>query len=558
MNRIYISAACLAAAVVAQAQNLSTEVVVDRTVSPVERAATRLSGLSPQLMLPTPATPALAGADYRLLSPVTRSYTNLTPAEGSGLEPRSNHRGYASLGYLPWQNIGFSAGYRFADSEKLTVDGYATFDRASYYSSQEIASYINRKQGYTNMLGALDLSWRPDTDSELKSRVSLDVLRQGSVAWDPQYVKTLGADLGWQSKAGDLEYYANLGTQIERSNNVSSWYVDYKPDDYNRNDDPRWGGHSQDLYNAALGAAANFAGSSYAGIDLATSILNSKALDGGTPDKSYYMATITPYYALRADSLGGLGARVGLGCELENSDGDTHFHVLPDLRLQWRPGRMMGLWVTVGGGTEFNTFADMRRYSPIALFKTVMEPSYIPVKIESGINIGPCYGIGLGLYGGYAKAQNWQLAASNPLMPYEAVGQLKSYYGGVSLDATVSVVKAHVSAEFAPSGRDYAWIYNRDRASCVLNASLDADISQKLTAGVAYDRRTGRKAYGVSNEYAHKLGDVNNLSFHAEYRLEPTYTVWCHIENVLSKHWEMIYMQDNQGIHGLIGVSVKF
>ena len=63
----------ISATAVAAAQDLSTEVVVDRTVVPAERGATRLGGLSPQLVLPAVTTQSLTPVDSPGRSASTRT-----------------------------------------------------------------------------------------------------------------------------------------------------------------------------------------------------------------------------------------------------------------------------------------------------------------------------------------------------------------------------------------------------------------------------------------------------------------------------------------------------
>ena len=55
--------------------------MVDRTVLPAERAASRPAGVTPALVLPAAKTIDLATADYTTLSPLTRGYTALSPVE---------------------------------------------------------------------------------------------------------------------------------------------------------------------------------------------------------------------------------------------------------------------------------------------------------------------------------------------------------------------------------------------------------------------------------------------------------------------------------------------
>lgn len=552
MRKPYIALACMTAAVAVQAQKLSTEVEVDRTVAPVERAATRLGGLSPQLVLPTPATPQLAGADYRLLSPFKRTYTSLIPAEGSGIEPASSYRGYASLGYLPWQNAGITAGYKFCDSKKLSVSGAVQLDHANFNSRQEMAKYQDNRQTHTNGRAALDMSYRPNHESTLDGTVNYDILRQGSLLWDAQVINTFGTEWSWKSKINDIEYYARAGADFSKADDVYAAFLFDQDADGN----PVGGGYRQNFYTVKAGAAKNFVGTSYAGLDISTGI-QSDNKHPGRPDKPFTAVNITPYYALRPDSTGGPDVRVGLTCELENADGDTHLHLLPDVRLQWEVNPSVGIWGSLTGGTVFNTFADMRRYYPIMMFDGPLAPSFLSLKAEGGVNFGPFRGVNFGIFGGYAKAHDWQLLGAGRNSATMTVGDLRSYYGGLSADASVSILRAHVSARFAPSGLQYAWIEFMDRAACVLDARLDARITHNITAGIGYERRTSRKSYSEAGN-CYELGDVNNLSLRAEWRPTPVYSAWCSFENLLCSHWDALALQSAQSVHGLIGATIKF
>ena len=107
-----ISYILLFAAFSAQAQKLSTEITVERTVVPAERAATRLNSVSPSIVPATVQDTRIDMAEYGQPGTLTRSSYLLAPAAWADTFALSPYRGYVSAGYFPVYNLGVSAGYR--------------------------------------------------------------------------------------------------------------------------------------------------------------------------------------------------------------------------------------------------------------------------------------------------------------------------------------------------------------------------------------------------------------------------------------------------------------
>lgn len=122
----------------AAAQDITTEVVVERTVEPVEHAATRPSALVPTLSLTPVAPVSLSTAHYSGLAPVVRSFSRLQPVEGAANPERGPWRGYLSVGYFPLYNLGIAAGYRAIESDNQTLDLHLNFNGFSYKPWEEV------------------------------------------------------------------------------------------------------------------------------------------------------------------------------------------------------------------------------------------------------------------------------------------------------------------------------------------------------------------------------------------------------------------------------------
>jgi outer membrane cobalamin receptor len=54
------------------------------------------------------------------------------------------------------------------------------------------------------------------------------------------------------------------------------------------------------------------------------------------------------------------------------------------------------------------------------------------------------------------------------------------------------------------------------------------------------------------------LGNASSLNIGALYRITDAFSAFVKVENVLSKHWLITTEFENQGIHGLFGVTYKF
>ena len=101
-----ISYILLFAAFSAQAQKLSTEITVERTVVPAERAAMRLNSVSPSIVPATVQDTRIDMAEYGQPGTLTRSSYLLAPAAWADTFALSPYRGYVSAGYFPVYNLG--------------------------------------------------------------------------------------------------------------------------------------------------------------------------------------------------------------------------------------------------------------------------------------------------------------------------------------------------------------------------------------------------------------------------------------------------------------------
>ena len=125
-------ALALTVALAAQAQNLSTEVKVDRTVVPAERPAERLGSVHPGIVSVPVSARRLDIAEYGGDGTITRSARLLAPAAWGDTFDISRYRGYVSAGYFPAYNAAVSAGYRIIQNATTRLGVWAQFDGYSF------------------------------------------------------------------------------------------------------------------------------------------------------------------------------------------------------------------------------------------------------------------------------------------------------------------------------------------------------------------------------------------------------------------------------------------
>lgn len=543
LKSTYIIIGAMAVSISAAAQDLSTEVVVDRTVAPEERAATRPAGLSPVLVMPRVSQSGLSRQNYTGLSDLTRSYSRLDPAAGALAAEPTPYKGYAAIGYFPTLNLGASAGYRFLDNEKFSLGAAFQLNGESYKEKYGDLKATKSNKAWDALVG-VDFGWKANSKSLFTAALDYNYISHESLFFTKQNTNAFGLDLGWKSKAFGLDYHAAAGFGYEKSGESHMTVFD---------DENIFLGTAQTRFTAAIGASKPFAETSRIGLDLKGDFLRTsfEEMDGGNIDPfSVGTISIKPYYALAMDRV---SATVGLNVNLGTGD-NGKVHVAPDIRVEWAPTGRFAAWVSAGGGDVLNPFSTLRQYSVFSPIGSAYRRSNIPLILEGGLNFGPFTGFTAEVYGGWAKANKWLM-----LTNYYGFGQMDitGWHAGLRLGYTRSIFSVSAKAEIAPSDWDKAWIYNRDRAKYILGGELTVRPFDRLEAGVGYEFR-GHRYYTSDPDEHYSLGCVSDLSVRASYRVLPWLTVFARGENLLGRrHLLLPYVQSNT-VHGAIGLAAKF
>lgn len=531
----------ISAAASAAAQDLSTEVLVDRTVVPAERGASRLGGLSPQLVLP-PVTPlSLTPVDYTGLSAITRSYPRLGPAEGALAAEKSPYRGYAGIGYFPTLNIGASAGYRFVDNERMSLGASLQFDGESFKPVKDVDT---KQQSWAGRLG-VGFGYKVNDASTISASVAYEYLSQSTLTWQSTGTSAGRINLGWRSRAGIVDYSVGASLGFESNGDAKPALIGSTIEGMTLD------GLGQQQYKVDAQASAAFMENSRAGLALEADFVHTSGL-AADAEATLGTVGVMPFYQL---STGNLTARVGVKVDFA-AGGEGSVSVAPEINLQWDAAELASVWARATGGEVMNPFSAVRQLCQYQIFTTAFGRSRIPVKVEAGLNVGPFSGFTAGIYGGYASAKEWLMLDSRYIQPF-AARDISGWHAGVRMGYEHRYFDVSASAEAAPSAYDRRWVDFADGAKYIVNAAATVHPIDRLDIEVGYELRSHRAAFSAPDVKT-DLGNVSDLRAGAAFRVTPAFTVFARAENLLGHRHLQFPLVYSQKQTGLVGVSVKF
>ncbi len=560
----------LFAAASASAQNLSTEITVDRTVVPAERAATRPASVHPSIAAATIEPARLDLAEYTGLGTVTRSAAVLAPAAWADTFALSPYRGYATLGYFPVYNLAVSAGYDILRNADTRLGLWGQFDGTSYKAPDEY-SCPDKLSYNIGTIGA-NFDHRFGHAGVLTTSASYGFGGVNSPEGDPY--RTLGmadVDVAWYGRAGRVGYHADAFLHT----------FGYSPRKELLGAGARPDG-TELRYGAALGVIGRIGdrhNHSRLGLELKADMLSRPAVyTGSYPGLKTAAGTIglvsaTPYYAFGGNS----GASVKLGARIDiatGGEGKT-LHVAPDVLLSYS-ARAISVYARAGGGEVLNNERSIFDITPFAPTGVRYGRSHVPVVVEAGVNIGPFAGASVEIFGGWAKANDW-LMINGYYTTANGSSEDEGFGGGfaaadisgahVGLRASYDwrdVVSVSATAEFAPNSRNGAWYLWRDRAKTSVKAEASVRPIDRLELTATYELRSGRRASELffADESAtpmlRSMKSLSKLDFGARFSVSEALDVFARGENLTGKRCDIIPGVPSQGVHGLVGATFKF
>lgn len=568
-RHILFAMSCLAA-LTSGAEDLKTEIVVDRSIVPAERAATRLNSVMPDILSMQIRPVELAFTEYTSASELTASITRLDPATYPGLPGLTPYRGYAAVGYFPIFELGASAGYRFINTERTRLGAWIQYDGTSYDGYADIDGEKPKVKDNTVTVGA-DFGQLFGKASLLNVGADYTYAALANPLYGNDYTQSINifdARASWQSQTNRVAYKAGAEFRL------FDFGKDMPLAAYGS--DAAAPGANENRFTVTAGATYNDnTGQPIVGLDIKADFLHSgNGLTAGWSDAkaakpewpTLGVISLTPYYSIKYDAL---AAKIGLNVDLSTGGNDKRFHIAPDVIVSLAPASQFAVYARVGGGEHLNSLRSLYEYTPFIPSAWVYGRSHLPITVDAGFNIGPFKGAAIELFGGYAVANDWlmpMLAFGKETTPMFSPVSMKGFHFGARLSYTYGrYVTVRASIEGAPQKYDRGYYRWRDRAKMVVGAGATVHPIESIDIDIDYSYRAKRRIYSATpdeyasgNAVAESLGDANDLSIGAAYRITEPFTVFARGENILNRRYDIFPGLPSNGVHGLVGVTYKF
>jgi hypothetical protein len=603
-NKKYEIAAILALiSLGVNAQDLTREVVVDRTITPTEHAVSRLNGVSPGIQLPRVDMKRLDRSEYNGTGTLSKSFVRLDPVKKDSVERAK--RGYAAIGYFPAFNLGASAGYRFIDNRNTLLGAHLQYDGNSYNADNtaidggekwklkrhtvNVGAYLAQEFERAGKLDVdLDYEFSSIAQPFLLDRLKLSSQSKLHTIDDSftQNINRFNIGAAWESRPAPFEWGvgADFGV-FAFGKDMPTFYNNLT---YSRINEKTFGANVYLLRKVRhhqywkLDVDAKFQHLNHLGeVEISDQRLVGTPIpanyafpiyvDGGS--KTFGLIGFEPSYNLVRNDV---TAHVGIKVDLSTGTSGKKIHVAPDINAAWTPSGQFALWTRVGGGEVLNTMSSLYEYTPYLSSALSYEMSSVPITADLGVTIGPVRGVTFQLFGGWAKAKEWlmpgvinEIYVSDSYANIFHAQDIKGFHYGVKIGYQhKDLFNLHASFEGAQHGDQIGFYQWRDRANVVAEIGGSVTPVKPLEIGVDFSYRGGRRSYTYTAQrdqdyfyYAAdrvSLGHISDLTIHARYAINSTVSVFARGENLLAHRYDLLQGLQSQGVKGLIGLSLKF
>lgn len=567
MKRIHIFAAtALALSGVVNAQDINTEITIEREVVPEQRAAAR-PDVMPRLQLPQVDPVNLSLSDRSYVTSVPPYMSRLQPAAFGAPAAPGRHRGYVSGGYLPVYNLDLSAGYRLWQTDCAAADVFGQFNGVDYdrlhRNSFMLGAAFEAQTGADGRFRAMADFGQSHYNQheqlfsvENKSRFSVFDLTAG---YDGRVGPSVDLNVGAAVNMADYSTHMVGGNGNDRSNRQWRFGLTAGID---------W--HSSDVSSWGIDVGGTFIAPDYCNQTLDHDGYGQSCFKKASFRVVPHYRYVTPVFDVRLGlSVNGMYAvSSGKPCEACQTYRDRlHLSdrtmLAPELSMTWRPSASFAAWIDWTARGEDNFLGTVYHAMPYGGMAQVGGFSCVPVDVKFGVNFGPWKGVSLQVRAGYADAEDW-------LMPTGDGNRL----GAVDLESLMlggelcydyrSVLSIKVAYDrILNDGDYYLW---RDGAGAQLAASLDVRPVDRLGLRLSWLNRVRREAqvvmwstgYGQDEYPTGDYGTLSSLDLRADYSVNSRLGVFMSLENLLAKRWLLAGGVPSQKLHGLIGVTYTF
>ncbi|MCX4264570.1 MAG: hypothetical protein OSJ37_07650 [Muribaculaceae bacterium] len=544
LTRSLIAITCLSAVATAAAQDLTTEITVDRTV------VTELPDAEP-LKSVFPSIPQLPAADFRLQPAMYNRASAFNPMAGNlkaplytGIDAPSGYRGYAFAGYFPAFNAEAALGYRFVNTKATQAGAALSYDGFSYKSKRPVDD---------TSLNSNTFRTQADVTHRFAAGASL------AAAVDYMYAGIKSPFFDVYDKKHDINAFGahaavSGGRSIAYSLGVDYSYFGLSGDisqNFERPSDKRFAVNG----NVAFGIGA--AGNTTLGLGIGADFLNASGYSAAANSYEYVSGTSGIISVNPALRYAGKHVDIKIGATLNfgTNTPEKVFHIAPDIDLCWAPSGAFDAYITADGGERFNDLRWQYEQSVFAPGATVSTRSFTKLRSRIGFNAHILNNFTIGAFTGYGYVKNLPVYALVNVPGINFVNDRANswYFGGnIGYDLGRMASLNAVARYFAKGSFESA-----DRAHMVLDASLKIYPIKSFSFEAAYSLRARRSYKTVSGYNGDMLGS-SLLDITANYAFSERFNAFVSLRNLLNNRCLSTPEVESRPLHGLVGVSYLF
>lgn len=550
------------------AQDLSTEVVVDRTVAVELPEASPLAGVGPALSLPMRSDAALRISDYTMSTDFEPSVARNSPFVYTGIPAATPYRGFAWLGYFPAYNLDAGVGYQILDSDADKLGVAASFEGASWhgFGSKDVKPSVNYNT--FKLIADYRHTFNNNATVYAKADYAHDALRMPyfSPHYDADAPQAFnhGNFAAGIMRDGKINYAAQL---YYRFFDVADEVIVGAPDS------PVPGtvafdGASDNYFgaNGHIGAWISDKSAVKIGVDIAHQNASGIRHDMFSPirvNNSRWIIGLNPTFTF---SIKNFDVRLGIHADYCSSTSKALFLVAPDVGIVWNAAKWAEVYFDADGGERFNSLADLYNYSVFAPGFSVFDTMWNKVDAKAGIRLGSFRGFSAGVHAAYAATSD---APMPDILSFDSGRTAAAFVSrsvsgwrfGVDFSYRYSdILSASIGGEVFSHGFGKGYWLNIDNARATLDAKLSVKASDRLTIAAKYKLRACRFAYyniaGTYGEYS--LGNISDLGLEAVYRMSDRLSFFADIDNMLCRRYQILPGITSRRLHGLIGATYQF
>lgn len=543
------------------AENLSTEITVERTVEAELPQASSLPSVYPSVQILPMSTYKPQPTQYDRTVDFAPSAGNADMQLNTSPFKLDSKRGYLWAGYFPTYNLGVAAGYRLIDNNTTSLGLAARFVGMSYKNKK----LANESRINSNTMGVkADFSHHFNKEYSLSAEVSYSFsglkspTRRGEDL--SQSINAANAALKI-THAGSLPAhltvnygYFGLGKDVPTENAGAMITLPAASD-------------NRLLVAADVALPLTKTNTSFLDLDVYTDFLNAKGVRWQSPaeyvrpDNSFSgIVGIVPGVRFTHSQLDvKFGAKINIGV---NSPVGA-LHVAPNVAVTWRPSGYLSVYGIFGGGEHFRTLAEQYQLSAFAPSVTASNRSYTPIDGHVGFNLRLVKNLYTGVYVGYAATERMpMLALLDDDIPVFMPVNLSGWNFG--FDAKYEYGKCLVldaSLRLYPHNYKSGHVDAPDRAKVVMKIGAIAYLTDMLSVNVDYNLRASRSYYVLrldGSRTAENMHNISNLSLGGHYAVTDKLSTFLRLENILCRRALVMPSIEQQSIHGLVGLQYRF